>query len=194
MIPGGREGLMARPRFDGLCAGTRVDTPLGEVAVEHLGPGDAVLLAGGGVGIVTWIGRDGALPCLTIAAGALDGRLPRRSLRIGRDQAVLAAPGLLVPAHLLFPCSEVPAAGPFFQIAFNDGACLCAEGVALGSADGPADVVATPRDRRPGLTTGGPGLAAARAAIGAASALADPAVRTVRIAAAVAAIDALRRP
>lgn len=191
VVASGRDGLMAKPALDGLRAGTQVDTPIGEIAVERLRVGDAVLLFGGGVGIVNWIGRDDTLPGITIPAGALDGRLPRRALRIGRDQAILVAPGLLVPAHLLF--AHGADSGPFFVIALHDGACLLAEGAAVRSADGPADVVPTPGDRRPGLTTGGPGLAAARAAIASRPVVFDPASRTVHIAAALAAIDALNK-
>ena len=190
-LPGGRKGLTAKMLRDGVRAGARVDTPLGEVAAERLAVGDAVLLAGGGIGIVKWIGRTDTLPAIAIPAGTLDGRLPRRPLRGGRDQPILVAPDLLVPAHLLFAPAGDSEGGPYLQISLNDGACLLAEGAALASADGPADVVPEPDDRRPPLTTAGPGLAAARRAIGARSPLADPATRTAHLAAALAAIDSL---
>lgn len=145
------------PPIDGIAPGTRVDTPLGEVAAEALREGDPVLLAGGGVGVIGWIGRiESRLLPVRIAAGALGGGRPRRDLLLAPDQAVLLRDevgDLLVRCRKLVNLTSIArqasGAPAYLQIALRDGACLLAEGAAIRAADAPQDVVAMPGDRRP---------------------------------------------
>lgn len=91
-------------------AGTLIQTPRGNVAVEDLRPGDEVLLAAGGTAPVAWLGRttinvarhrwpDVVRP-VRIRAGALADGVPRRDLLLSPEHAVLLD-GALVPAGLL---------------------------------------------------------------------------------------------
>lgn len=91
-------------------AGTRIATPRGEVPVEDLAPGDAVVLQAGGTAPVTWVGRtmvdvarhrwpDLVRP-IRIRAGALADGVPKRDLLVSPEHA-LALDGVLVPAGLL---------------------------------------------------------------------------------------------
>ncbi len=105
-------------RQQAIRGGTRIATPLGEVPVEALRIGDAVLTAAGPARPIRWIGRRGPpgedadprLQPIRIAAAALDGTLPRRDLWVLPDHALLlsdqdgpasAHQATLVPAHLL---------------------------------------------------------------------------------------------
>ena len=94
--------------------GTRIATPLGDVPVEALRIGGAVLTASGRVRPIRWIGRcsysaeavgsNRQIQPIRIAAGALDGELPRRDLWVSSDHALLVASEgseVLVPAYLL---------------------------------------------------------------------------------------------
>ncbi len=196
-IPGGRDGLTATPVLDGICPGAHVDTPVGEVPAERLREGDIVLLAGGGIGVIKWIGRidTPSRPPVLIAAAALNPRTPRRPLLVAPDQAILVAPATAIPARLLLNRSTLQMAGqtaPYLQIALRDGACFLVEGLAVRSADAPADVVAEPGDRRPPITTAGPALAAAIARLAGPETDFD-ADRAARLAATLAAIEQIHR-
>ena len=92
------------------CAGTRIATPAGEVAVEALQIGDAVLTADGRAEPVRWIGRRAyagrflvgrrhLLP-IRFAAGSLGEGLPRRDLLVSPSHAMLLD-GMLIPAEAL---------------------------------------------------------------------------------------------
>ncbi len=94
-------------------AGTRILTATGEVAVEALQPGDAVVtLAGRGLPVkpVLWVGRrhvvlagraDAAeMAPIRIKAGALGVNTPKRDLVVSPDHC-LYLDGALVPARLL---------------------------------------------------------------------------------------------
>jgi hypothetical protein len=94
--------------------GTRIATPLGEIPVEGLRIGDAVLTASGRPRPIRWIGRrsyaaskvgaDRLVQPIRIATGAIDGRLPRRDLWVSPQHALLLADVegcVLLPAHLL---------------------------------------------------------------------------------------------
>ncbi len=151
--PGGETGI------DGIVTGMHVDTPLGEVPVEELAVGDPLLVAGGRVRRVAWIGRVELTPDdparyarlrpVRIAAGALGPGLPRRDLLVGPEQLLRVedeARPVLAPARLLANLASIrraPVAVPvtFIQLAFAEPACLFAEGAALRSVDAPADVV-----------------------------------------------------
>ncbi len=149
---------------DGIAAGTRIDTPRGEVPVETLREGNAVLIEGGGIGVIKWIGQHQAQSAIVIAPQAWSDREPRRPLRLAPDQAILFAGPALIPAGLLvnghtIRAHDTPSGTQFYQLALRDGACLLAEGLALRAANAPADVVAEPGDRRPAVIERGPTLA-----------------------------------
>lgn len=90
--------------------GTRILTPLGEVPIEQLSPGDPVTTASGKVLPVIWIGRrvvDGRAPGagplvnpVRIKAGAFAPNRPHRDLCLSPQHAVLAE-GVLIPIRSL---------------------------------------------------------------------------------------------
>ncbi len=91
------------------CAGTRIATADGAVAVELLQPGDKVRTAGGGETTVRWLGQQEVAPRLRhpatvnpicISAGALAEGLPTRDLYVSPDHAV-EIDGMLINAILL---------------------------------------------------------------------------------------------
>jgi hypothetical protein len=126
------------------CAGTRIATPGGEVAVEALRIGDAVLTADGRAEPVHWIGRRGyggrflagrrhLLP-IRFAAGSLGGGLPRRDLLVSPSHAMLLD-GMLVPAEVLCGLpgiTQVPALQQvtYFHIELRQHEAILAEGAA----------------------------------------------------------------
>jgi len=91
-------------------AGTRIATPAGEVAVERLGIGDALLGADGIVRRVKWLGRRcypaamvaqaRHLRPVRIAPGALGPGIPSRALEVSPEHALFLG-GLLIPAGAL---------------------------------------------------------------------------------------------
>jgi hypothetical protein len=99
------------------CAGTRLPTPLGEVAVEALWPGDALLALSGDTASVRgalWIGRTAVdldrhphpeqVTPVRIRAGAFAPDMPHRDLLLSPDHAVRlrdAEGEALVPIRLL---------------------------------------------------------------------------------------------
>ncbi|WP_375258596.1 Hint domain-containing protein [Citreimonas sp.] len=85
----------------GLAAGTRIATPHGPVAVEHLREGDHVLTADGGAQPVQWIGarriggaqfylRPGLRP-VRVAPGAFGAARPHAPLLVARGRGCCAA-------------------------------------------------------------------------------------------------------
>lgn len=86
-------------------AGTAIATPDGPVAVERLGPGDRVLLWGGGTAPVrrnlprrlraAELARDPRLRPVRIAAGALGRGRPERDLTVSRQHRLLAASAIV---------------------------------------------------------------------------------------------------
>jgi len=97
--------------------GTRIDTPRGPVAVEHLRVGDTVLTARGEQRTVEWLGRR-RVECrhhprpwdvrpVRIAAGAFGAGLPRRALRLSPDHAVYVGDGLIPVRYLVNGASVV---------------------------------------------------------------------------------------
>jgi hypothetical protein len=91
-------------------AGTRIATPDGMVAVEHLRAGDRVLTSAGGVRPVTWTGSR-AIDCaahaepdkvrpVRVRADAITPGVPARDVLLSPDHA-LFVDGLLIPVRLL---------------------------------------------------------------------------------------------
>jgi len=180
---GGERRLGGETGIDGIVTGMRVDTPLGEVPVEELVVGDPVLVAGGRVRRITWIGRVELLPDdparyarlrpVRLAAGALGPGCPRRDLLVGPEQPVrLDDEGrpVLAVVRLLANMASIrraPVNVPvtFVQIALAEPACLLVEGAALRSVDAPADVVPVDDPAMPEAIGPGPALARASAAL-----------------------------
>jgi uncharacterized repeat protein (TIGR03803 family) len=122
--------------------GTRLATPLGELAVEALRAGDLVITHSGGVRPILWVGhrvidcRRHSSPAdvwpIRIGAGAFGRGLPVRDLFVSPDHAVFAG-GVLIPARLLVdgacvvqvPCDEVR----YFHVATQTHDVVLAEGL-----------------------------------------------------------------
>jgi hypothetical protein len=130
--------------FEAACyvEGTRIATPDGEVAIEHLKPGDAVLTAWGSVRPVRWLGyrhvdprhhpRPAAVQPVRVSAGAFDDGLPRRDLWLSPDHAIFAD-GMLVPIKRLINGStitQVPVDGvTYYHVELPEHDLLLAEGL-----------------------------------------------------------------
>jgi len=92
------------------CAGARILTPRGDVAVETLRAGDVVITKDGEDAAVVWVGhrrvdvkrhpRPAAVRPVRFAAGALGDGVPSRDLDVSPDHA-LFLDGCLVPAKAL---------------------------------------------------------------------------------------------
>jgi autotransporter passenger strand-loop-strand repeat protein len=133
--------------FHCFCAGTRIATPSGEVAVEDLRAGDPVRLADGRMLPVRWLARQTvaarfadpirALP-VRIAAGSLGEGLPRRDLSVSPGHALLLD-GVLVQAGALLGLPGIarqPTTADLFSyyhVELDEHALLLAEGVAAES-------------------------------------------------------------
>ncbi|MCW3477194.1 Hint domain-containing protein [Limobrevibacterium gyesilva] len=138
----------------GLRAGTRIATPLGQVPVEALTVGDAVLTPAGKVRRVVGIGRRGpGQPPVRVAAGALADGLPRRDLVLAPGQAVLLPDGdsvVAVPALLLVNGASITeAAGEAadIQVELKQPDGLLAEGQPVeypGAVPGGGAAIAAP--------------------------------------------------
>jgi hypothetical protein len=91
------------------CSGTQIGTPTGDVAVEHLKVGDAVLTLSGEARPIIWIGidhvlatrgrRNAATPVL-IRKGALAENVPHHDLRVTKAHA-LFIDDVLIPVEFL---------------------------------------------------------------------------------------------
>lgn len=91
-------------------AGTRILTTKGEIAVEHLSPGDAIVLVSGETAPLVWLGhrridltrhhRPEQVRPILIEAGAITGGIPARDLLVSPDHA-LYLEGHLIPAKAL---------------------------------------------------------------------------------------------
>lgn len=132
--------------------GTRIATPVAEVPVETLRPGDLVLSADGRALPVRFVGRQtlvshfappGTRP-IRIAAGALGENLPTRDLLVSPAHAiafgdVLVQAGALVNGTSIAPLNELPESFTYFHVELAEHVLLLAEGVAaesyLDSAD-----------------------------------------------------------
>ena len=131
----------AKQTRSGIAAGCRILTARGEVEVEKLVPGDAVMaLRGPALLPISWIGRSvTAVPPIRIEPGALGPGIPRRILCVGPDQAVFLDPGpvaasTLVNGTTIREDEEVPT--DLFHIDVGRAEVIFAEGLALSSSDG----------------------------------------------------------
>lgn len=123
------------------CAGTRLATPTGEVAVESLKEGDLVITANGAKP-VRWLGRSDvsanfASPLhsapIRIAAGALGENLPVRDLRVSPAHAIFLD-GVLVQAGALVNGTSItrePIAADFsyYHVELESHELLLSEGL-----------------------------------------------------------------
>ncbi len=122
--------------------GTAIATPYGEVAVERLRIGDAVLTRGGLARRIRWIGRREVtvpemeaapeLRPVLVRRGALGPGVPSQDLYLSPQHAVLAA-GLLIPAAALVNGASILRAAPsggmeYCHIELDDQALVLAEG------------------------------------------------------------------
>jgi hypothetical protein len=127
--------------------GTGIRTPGGDVAVEALAVGDAVVIADGRVMPVRWIGRNTVstrfadplrvLP-IRIRAGALDEGLPERDLLVSPEHAllvedILIQAGALVNGVSIIRERDVPETFTYHHVELAEHALILAEGAAAES-------------------------------------------------------------
>jgi len=108
------------------CAGTRIRTIHGDVAVERLAVGDLVITAAG-VAPVRWIGRrafaapfaqaNPAIWPVRIAAGALAPNVPKRDLFVSPNHALFLGEAL-IPAGCLVNGTTITRAAPEDELAY----------------------------------------------------------------------------
>jgi hypothetical protein len=125
-------------------AGTLIAVPTGDVAIEDIAIGDAVLGADGRAVPVRWIGRQTVstrfrmaerLQPVRVKAGALGGGLPLRDLVLTADHALLVD-GLLINAGALVngacidwvPLSELGESFTVYHVETEDHDIILAEG------------------------------------------------------------------
>jgi hypothetical protein len=128
-------------------AGTRIASPGGDRAVEHLRAGDLVLTRSGAARPVRWIGcrrldlgrhaaPETAQP-IRVRAGAIAGGTPCRDLLLSPDHAILLD-GVLIPVRLLVNrASIVPETGcwsvTYYHVELDSHDILLAENLAVES-------------------------------------------------------------
>ena len=124
------------------CAGTKILTVRGEIAVESLAVGDLVVTRLGARLPVQWLGwrevdcarhpRPQDVWPVRIAAGAFGAGLPRRPLRLSPDHAVFTG-GVLIPVrHLVNGATivqEPAATASYWHVELPEHAILFAEGL-----------------------------------------------------------------
>ena len=154
--------------------GTRIATERGDIAVEHLRPGDRVRTRNGGWQALAWIGQghavvgpapDSPARPILIRADALAPGIPARDLRVTQGHCLLLADPddlthhVLVPAALLVNGVSIlldPVTGPvdYFHLAITGHDAVFAEGAACETwrDDGSALHFGNPPP--PGLATG----------------------------------------
>ena len=123
-------------------AGTRVSTPSGEINVENLKIGDAVLAVDGRAVPVRWIGRQTVAPLFAgelslpvrIKAGALEENLPSRDLLVSHDHAlfvdgILIQAGALINGTSIVRERDVPKTFVYYHVEVEDHSLILAENV-----------------------------------------------------------------
>ncbi|MDJ0631169.1 MAG: Hint domain-containing protein [Rhodobacter sp.] len=131
------------------CAGTRIATPNGAKAVEHLQAGDSILTANGGETAVKWLGLQPVNTRLThpakvnpicFIAGALADGVPSRDLWVSADHAIgidgmLINAGALVNGETIYQVRDMPLGGfTYYHVETTGGhELIIAEGVAAES-------------------------------------------------------------
>ncbi len=133
------QGAVVLPCF---AAGTRIATPDGEVAIEALRAGDAVLTLGGTARPIRWIGRrmvdcarhaqpELVLP-VRVMAGAFGPGVPSRDLILSPDHAVFVEAVLIPVKYLLNGTTvrqEEVARIHYFHVELDSHDVLLAEGL-----------------------------------------------------------------
>ena len=116
-------------------AGTRIATPRGEVAIETLTVGDAVISAFGKITCVRWLGHrriDYHTHPVRVRAGAFGAAQPVRDLILSPDHAVFIG-GVLIPIRTLINGSsvvqETVEAITYFHLELPEHDVLFAEGL-----------------------------------------------------------------
>jgi Hint domain len=123
------------------CAGTRIATQSGDVPVEHLAIGDAVMTASGKVSPISWIGRRKVATRLAdplhvlpirIKAGAVADRVPSRDLLLSPDHAilfdnVLVQAGALVNGTSIVRETNVPETFTYYHVELDGHSLILAE-------------------------------------------------------------------
>ena len=122
--------------------GTRILTPAGEVAVEDLGLGDAVVTRFGGYQKIKWVGRQSygsrfirnnrdQIP-VRIAAGALADGLPKRDLFVSPGHSMLLGGTLVLARDLVngvtIKQDELSDEVHYYQLELDGHDCVLAEG------------------------------------------------------------------
>jgi hypothetical protein len=122
--------------------GTRIATPGGEVAIEDLRIGDAVMTKFGGVQKIRWIGRQSfdrrflaqnrELFPVRIEAGALGENIPARDLYVSGGHSMLVDGVLVLAKHLVNGVTitqhYAPEVVEYYQLEFYRHDCVLAEG------------------------------------------------------------------
>lgn len=136
-------------------AGTRIATPDGQIEVERLAAGDAVLTASGASATVRWVGRSivsrvfadpmRVLP-VRIMAGALGENLPQADLYVSPGHAllldgVLVQAGALVNGTTIVRDTDAEMVFTYYHLELDNHDVLLAEGVGAESfLDGVEDM------------------------------------------------------
>ncbi len=122
--------------------GTRIATPVGEVPVERLEIGNAVITRFGGYQKIKWIGRQSfaarfvksncdQIP-IRIAAGALGPSLPKRDLFVSPGHSMLIGDILVLARNLIngitITQDDLPEEIQYYQLEFEGHDCVLAEG------------------------------------------------------------------
>jgi hypothetical protein len=135
--------LYGKDRLPVICfmRGTRVRTPVGEVAVEDLKIGDAVTTIEGTVAPVKWIGRQTistlfadpvrVLP-IRVSSGAIADNVPARDLLVSPDHALLVYGALVNAGALVNGTSitrerNVPVTFTYYHVELHDHSLILAE-------------------------------------------------------------------
>ncbi|MGY4509011.1 Hint domain-containing protein [Bradyrhizobium sp. USDA 3650] len=139
----GESGTLDTITTDAACfmAGTMIQTPNGEVAVEELKRGDLVLTSDGQVRPVSWLGvqtvstrfadKMRVWP-IRVLAGALEQNVPSRDLLLSPDHALLVEgalvqAGALVNGTSILRETNVPEVFVYYHVELDDHSLILAE-------------------------------------------------------------------